>query len=99
MEMDTGGLVAEQVVDFDDNGVTHRRLDLGARPFAIHTDDWPTEPIRGSPHPCDIPIVFDCSCLGQGCQGQEGERKNARRVHGYANPLNSQQKRVCVMER
>jgi hypothetical protein len=57
--MDTGGLISKTVVYIDDEAVTHDDIDLGARPFAVDTNDRTLITIRGGIDPGNVPIEVD----------------------------------------
>lgn len=59
MEMQTGGLIAEFIVQVDNNDVAHSGLDLWTGPGSVDANDGSRKAIRARCDPGDIPIVCD----------------------------------------
>jgi hypothetical protein len=73
VEMQRGGLIAELVVNVDDNLVALGRPHDGKRPLSIDANGWPLEHAIGiCPDPGDVEIVGDDCCL---CAGQEEKQR------------------------
>ena len=77
VEMKTGGLVAELVVEMDDNLVVHIGVDGGNRPLAVDSNDRPLESTiwirRG---PSDVEVIGDS--FGVDCGHEGGKERRCR---------------------
>lgn len=81
MEMDTGGLVAQVVLDVDNNGVANIGPDRGAGPLVVHTNDGAREAIRSCPNPVDRPVVGHDGGVGDDRQAAEAHRGEGGQTH------------------
>lgn len=51
-------LVAEGIVNIDDNPISHIDVYLRAWPLSVDAYNRPRKPIRACSHPCDFPVVI-----------------------------------------
>jgi len=81
------GLVAQLVVDLDDDAVANVGLDLGDGPLAVDADDGARErTVRVGRHPGDVEVVVD---RGRGSDAGDGGQSCHLGEDGHA-------RRVCV---
>lgn len=68
VEVKGGGLVAELVIDIDNDAIALRRCHDWQGPLAVDANGWPLEkPIWVRPDPGDVKVVGDGRCF---CEGQ-----------------------------
>lgn len=72
MEVECRGLISKHVNQLDLDLVADIRSDGRAGPLSIDAHKWPSEPIRGSRNPRDIPLVGDDFAFGDGIVGVAG---------------------------
>lgn len=86
VEMETGGLVPQFIVDVDDDMIPDIGFESGTWPLAVDAYDRPhLGAIRVGINPCDVPVIGDGCCQGhvQKSEGEDesehGERMSKRR--------------------
>lgn len=80
MPVDAGGLVAQPVVNIDNQSVSDIHINLGAGPLVVDTDHRSLESVWGGIDPGDVPVKIDVLGRYQ-LGGQASQEKNIKLAH------------------
>lgn len=85
MEMKTTSLVAELILDVDDDPIPDSSGDGRYRPLSVDANDWAREPIWLSYYPSDVEVVSHGSTIAKGIRRKSVNM--TRIAGGAATPL------------